>query len=465
LPKSPDYASRTSFVSEFQKDFENMIDSYVREDERLYVFIDDLDRCDMSRASELMQAIMLLINDGDRIVFVLGMDRDKVAAGIGLKYKDYVPLLSHLEDGTPSSPRELIRFGYEYLEKFIHLPFLVPVPRMVDISRFLGGLYSDNLKEKTGQTVQASKTVGPEVITSDGGLPKTTTYTLFTKINTSNVILTVKNDSEAVRSMVLMVAPLLSNNPRRLKQFLNLYRLTLFLADKTGLLGEGATLPQLAKFTALRMRYSELISELRRNPDCLKQSEAEVLKAGETSASYPWTRETTARQLLVYRVDESDYSLGQLAIEPLLRTSPAVTKDTQGQVTNEPAFSSVLSGLSAVWIDGSWGKRETVIANLIALGADIYTALDVSSGLAAFRKTPFDLVIVYIDPLNGFKLALLKELVTKGVSVPVIVFSKDLSVELERACISEGAFACADTVEKLPSLMLEAIANIRPTQP
>jgi predicted KAP-like P-loop ATPase len=106
LPKSPDYASRTSFVSEFQKDFENMIDSYVREDERLYVFIDDLDRCDMSRASELMQAIMLLINDGDRIVFVLGMDRDKVAAGIGLKYKDYVPLLSHLEDGTLSSPRE-----------------------------------------------------------------------------------------------------------------------------------------------------------------------------------------------------------------------------------------------------------------------------------------------------------------------------------------------------------------------
>src|SRR5689334_16494787 len=74
-----------------------------------------------------MPAINLMIGDDPRLVFILGMDREKVAAGIAQKYKD---LISFLPDFAKTSagvnPIEGLYFGYSYLEKFIQLTFRIP---------------------------------------------------------------------------------------------------------------------------------------------------------------------------------------------------------------------------------------------------------------------------------------------------------------------------------------------------
>jgi len=51
------------------------------------VFIDDLDRCEVPKAADLMQAINLMIGDGSPLFFIIGLDRGKVAASIAFKYR------------------------------------------------------------------------------------------------------------------------------------------------------------------------------------------------------------------------------------------------------------------------------------------------------------------------------------------------------------------------------------------
>ena len=74
--KSPDYENRVCFRKQFHDDFANVVESYVGT-EPVYVFIDDLDRCEVPRAADLMQSITLMLNNHPRLVFILGMDREK----------------------------------------------------------------------------------------------------------------------------------------------------------------------------------------------------------------------------------------------------------------------------------------------------------------------------------------------------------------------------------------------------
>jgi len=58
------YAEHISFLQRFHSDFKKIIKSYAG-DSRVYVFVDDLDRCEVPKAAELMQAINLMISDND----------------------------------------------------------------------------------------------------------------------------------------------------------------------------------------------------------------------------------------------------------------------------------------------------------------------------------------------------------------------------------------------------------------
>ncbi|HYO57450.1 hypothetical protein, partial [Archangium sp.] len=59
-------------------------------------------------------------------------------------------------------------------------------------------------------------------------------------------------DSPEVREVMKRVAPALEFNLRRLKQFLNVFRLSIYIANHTGLFdaGHALTLSQLGKFVA-----------------------------------------------------------------------------------------------------------------------------------------------------------------------------------------------------------------------
>ena len=139
---SPNYQSQVAFVEKFHQDFKKIVDAYVGND-KVYVFIDDLDRCELPKSAELMQALNLMITEDPSIIFILAMDREKVAAGLAVKYKELLPYLlseSNSEDEEMRASRSSLtglEYGYAFIEKFVQLPFFVPQPSDADLDYFL----------------------------------------------------------------------------------------------------------------------------------------------------------------------------------------------------------------------------------------------------------------------------------------------------------------------------------------
>jgi KAP-like P-loop domain-containing protein len=61
----PDYEGHVAFIESFHEDFTRLVEAYAKK-RRIFVFIDDLDRADVPRAAELMQAINLMIGDAGK---------------------------------------------------------------------------------------------------------------------------------------------------------------------------------------------------------------------------------------------------------------------------------------------------------------------------------------------------------------------------------------------------------------
>lgn len=92
------HADRVAFVERFHEDFGRIVKAYAG-DHSVFVFIDDLDRCDPPKAAELMQALNLMLPDEDdgpmlKLYYILGIDRDKVAAGLAVKFRELLPFLA-----------------------------------------------------------------------------------------------------------------------------------------------------------------------------------------------------------------------------------------------------------------------------------------------------------------------------------------------------------------------------------
>jgi hypothetical protein len=319
---TPDYEGRTSFIENFHNDFKYVLDAYVKlpssdrpEDlnkTKIYVFIDDLDRCDLPKAAELMNAINLLISDDQRLIFVLGIDRQKVAAAIAFKYKD---LLSFLPRSTASLPNasqgatqrqsdnqergnnnhseELrladagLNFGYSFLNKFIQVPFILPAPGREELKQFLQNL-----------SVPPSSTPHNPISEQafDPGSPD-------------------QNEAPYVSRIALWIAESFSNNPRRLKQFINLFRLRLHVARRTETLGSGeglVTPEQLGKITAIMLQWPGFVEAWLADPWLLTGLQLAALKPlREADQKDPWFGSLELRRFLLLDPTGRDYGLSE----------------------------------------------------------------------------------------------------------------------------------------------------------
>jgi|GEM_PF-2413276 len=103
---------------------------------RLVLFIDDLDRCEHRKAVEVLQAIMLLLADEDGSPFVvfLGIDARVVVRAIEEHYGKVL-----VKAGIN---------GYEYLDKIIQVPFVIPDSSQADIENYVDSLLWESEAEK-----------------------------------------------------------------------------------------------------------------------------------------------------------------------------------------------------------------------------------------------------------------------------------------------------------------------------
>ncbi len=106
------------------------------------VFIDDLDRCRPDVVSDVILAINQFISlRNSNIIFILGIDPQMVAESLedALKQKS---------EPTREAANNLKSFGWQFLEKFIQLPFFIPHIPQKTITRYLEILMGKEASEE-----------------------------------------------------------------------------------------------------------------------------------------------------------------------------------------------------------------------------------------------------------------------------------------------------------------------------
>jgi hypothetical protein len=330
----PDYKHRAAFIEDFHCDFKKVVRAYAP-GRRIFVFVDDLDRCDVPRAAELMQAINLMIGDDDHLVFILGMDREKIAAGITLRYKELMQFLDITPSSTPTA-RHPASFGYSYLEKFIQITFRVPRPSESGIEEFLKSMAHNPADPRRDE---AQKTTEQRI--------------RFAR--RKKVEIRSRADSSEVQQQVMLMAPALAWNPRRIKQFMNDFRLQAYIASDLGLLdlvtldksvlpSPKITLEQLAKFVAITLAWPDLVMDLIGFPDLL----AAMYRAARSKASNNdlnerqkilverWSQQQILTDLLHAGCGadiHSKYSLARTDLRVLLNINPRVDRNRHPMAT------------------------------------------------------------------------------------------------------------------------------------
>jgi hypothetical protein len=315
--RNPKYETRAAFIETFHSDFERLVRAY-SEGKKIFVFIDDLDRCEIPKSAELMQALNLLISESTPVFYILGLDREKIAAGLAAKYEKLLPYLAG-EAGSGFSTQAFgVEFGYSFLEKFIQIPFLLPRPTSGDLEKLLdnlGGRKSNSVEEAVSENAYVGLRVD------------------------------LSTDSDVIVDILRMVSEALDFNPRRLKQFLNLFRLRAFISSQTGLFGQPRqphfstfTLEQLGKLVAIMLRWPLFLVDVSDDPTLLRRLQDRAwsvisLETSSDSKTQYWAAKRNLLDLIAFPIRGDftpseqivgQYGLAEVDIERFLQTSPVI---------------------------------------------------------------------------------------------------------------------------------------------
>jgi hypothetical protein len=350
LFKEPNYAEQVAGIERFQEDFARLVEVYGRrfEDkpERIVVFIDDLDRCEVPKAAELLQSLQLLMSPSDpasaeaehqpQLVFILGIDREKVAAGIAAKHEKLWPYLTALNPKAAAAEpaaglRDAVGFGLSYLEKFIDVTLRLPSPHAASLHRYLGklcesvgaipepqgpGFAFPEANPGTGaepapgaspaapaddtggmSSAAPSATPSAEQLAQEKKARATATHKVEAKLRETTLI----------HDCALLAAPVLRNNPRRIKQFVNLFRLRarllpLTAGATTSSAGKFLTLQQMGKLIAIELAYPLLLEDWKADPGLFSKLNKHYLDKSNTpleGASKIWSIDPQLRALVM----------------------------------------------------------------------------------------------------------------------------------------------------------------------
>ena len=145
--KTPDYQENLGFRHEIETTFRTLREAWLKPDERLLIVIDDLDRCSEKSILQIIEALQLFLCVNEVIV-LLGVDQKIISNTLS---HNYAHLLS-----KEAPPCEKKKIGYEYLEKFIQLPFYIPKTDKYDqyIEELVGEIIEEqNISEENENEV------------------------------------------------------------------------------------------------------------------------------------------------------------------------------------------------------------------------------------------------------------------------------------------------------------------------
>jgi hypothetical protein len=191
-----------------------------RQQTRVVLFIDDLDRCEHRKALEVLQAIMLLLadHDGSPFVIFLGIDARVMVRAVEEHYGAVL-----VKAGIN---------GYEYLDKIVQVPFVIPSANREDIEKYVDSLIWTQAEKELVAAKFPPKTDGPVADTpgpvmpeADGSGPASPEKDT-PRVQMESVPVTfTKPEREALMACVEDMV----DNPRKIKRIVNIYRLVRLL--------------------------------------------------------------------------------------------------------------------------------------------------------------------------------------------------------------------------------------------
>lgn len=287
---APDYDEKLGFTADADHDIRSLARVLAPDSEddprALAIFVDDLDRCASLHVVEVVEAMNQIFNSEGRggCVFVLGLDREVVAANIEVAYS---PTVAWLRQESRHMGRD---FGLHFLAKLVQLSVSVPKPDAAATQRLLSSLQGEPpdrgedtvAREDIERAENEIRQQLPEglSLTSDGPIAVDASRTAI-ELGERRVRAERIQDSPEVIAAEVEVLKHLGNNPRQIKRFDNAFRLQLYVANEDPNCQLTFTLDELvalAKWVVLRLRWPELAEALKEEPWLLSALEAKADK-------------------------------------------------------------------------------------------------------------------------------------------------------------------------------------------
>lgn len=207
-------------VREFRTDFEDLIAK--SKQGKIVILIDDLDRCLPRHIIENLEAIKLFLNV-PRTAFVIAADQYIVSNAIKSEYKALIDVAGQGDNGR--------NIGESYMEKFIQLPYQIPLLSPREVETYVTLLFCQSLLAKEDF----------EKIQSDfSNFVATHKFEKYGWDNIQNVLSEIDtNDLGKLTGFVSRFSYILGNalkwNPRLIKRFLNAYEVRSSLLAISGI--------------------------------------------------------------------------------------------------------------------------------------------------------------------------------------------------------------------------------------
>ena len=122
-------------IAEFKTTFKALFASKVNEYHRVFVFVDDLDRCLPDVALDLLEAIKVFLHEVD-FIFIVAADENLIGQGLRIRFRE---LFSGNEQQESQSFFDVK--GQEYFEKIIQFAVRVPPRTPEQTHRFIAGQF------------------------------------------------------------------------------------------------------------------------------------------------------------------------------------------------------------------------------------------------------------------------------------------------------------------------------------
>jgi hypothetical protein len=244
-----DFRDKIGTLSQFESEMHRLADA-VPSDLKVVVFIDDLDRCKGQVLGEIIEALQLA--DVSRTcVFVMGMDLQIVSSAIEKERTELTNSTggnTHMEHGS----------GYKFLEKIIQARLSLPshgepeMKRLVKAAMGSEGMQGDEGSDVTG--------------TSQNKLNKETDKDSVLQLALGKIGLgdqaekETPKDSQELIDLASYYGSRHFSNPRRLKRFINGFRLQAYLANAVQPVS--VQIDRLARFLILAEKWPALLNYL-----------------------------------------------------------------------------------------------------------------------------------------------------------------------------------------------------------